>query len=103
MKPQLYRRNAFWLVLSLILVAVGIVEASLMAAYASTLTINPATAYCLLHEFVKLQPGDVVIQNGGSSMVGQAVIQMARDMGLRTINISRFERLVKGAFIVTSM
>jgi hypothetical protein len=32
------------------------------AAYAATLTINPTTAYCLLREFEKLQPGDVIIQ-----------------------------------------
>lgn len=59
------------------------------AAYAATLTINPATAYCLLREFEQLSPGDVVIQNGANSMVGQAVVQMARDMGLRTINVVR--------------
>lgn len=62
------------------------------AAYAATLTINPATAYCMLREFEKLSPGDIVIQNGGNSMVGQAVIQLAREMGLRTINVVRTQR-----------
>lgn len=62
------------------------------AAYASTLTINPATAYCLLREFETLKPGDVIIQNGANSMVGLAVIQMARDMGVKTINVVRQHR-----------
>lgn len=33
--------------------------------------------------------GDVIIQNGANSMVGQAVVQMAREMGVRTINVVR--------------
>jgi mitochondrial enoyl-[acyl-carrier protein] reductase / trans-2-enoyl-CoA reductase len=62
------------------------------AAYASTLAINPATAYCLLREFVKLSPGDWIIQNGANSMVGLAVVQMAREMGIKTINVVRSDR-----------
>lgn len=37
---------------------------------------NPPTAYRLLKDFVKLNPGDVVIQNGATSTVGRAVIQV---------------------------
>ena len=62
------------------------------AAYAATLTINPATAYRLLRDFAKLQPGDVIIQNGANSMVGLAVVQMAREMGIKTINVVRANR-----------
>lgn len=62
------------------------------AAYASTLAINPSTAYRLLRDFEKLSPGDVVIQNGANSMVGLAVVQMAKLMGLRTVNIIRSDR-----------
>ena len=65
------------------------------APYAATLTINPATAYCLLREFENLKPGDVIIQNGANSMVGQAVVQMARDMGVKTINVVRQHRFVQ--------
>eukprot|EP01080_Neovahlkampfia_damariscottae_P002418 gene2418-2882_t len=57
--------------------------------YASIIGVNPCTAYRLLHDFVNLQPGDVVIQNGGSSMVGHAVVQIAKSMGLKTISIIR--------------
>ena len=59
------------------------------AISAATLSVNPCTAYRMLHDFAALQPGDVVIQNGANSGVGQAVIQVARKMGLRTVNIVR--------------
>jgi mitochondrial enoyl-[acyl-carrier protein] reductase / trans-2-enoyl-CoA reductase len=62
------------------------------AAYAATLSVNPATAYRLLRDFAKLKPGDVIIQNGANSMVGLAVIQMAKSMGIKTINIIRSDR-----------
>lgn len=60
--------------------------------YAATLSVNPSTAYRLLRDFGHLRPGDVLMQNGANSMVGLAVIQMARLMGLRTVNIVRSDR-----------
>ncbi|KAK9862340.1 hypothetical protein WJX84_003421 [Apatococcus fuscideae] len=56
---------------------------------AATLTINPPTALRLLEDFVDLHPGDVVIQNGASSTVGQMVMQLAAAKGLRTVNLIR--------------
>ena len=56
---------------------------------AATLLVNPPTAYRMLVDFVKLSPGDYVIQNGANSGVGQAVIQMAAQMSLHTINVIR--------------
>ena len=61
-------------------------------AYAATGAVNPCTAYRMLRDFASLQPGDVVIQNGANSMVGLAVIQMAREMGVKTINVVRSDR-----------
>lgn len=58
-------------------------------AYAATLSVNPSTAYRLLADFESLSPGDVIIQNGANSMVGLAVIQMAREKGIKTINVIR--------------
>jgi trans-2-enoyl-CoA reductase len=63
-------------------------------AYAATLMVNPGTAYRLLRDFAALKPGDVIIQNGANSMVGLAVVQMAREMGVKTINIIRSDRCV---------
>lgn len=57
--------------------------------YAATLSVNPCTAYRLLSDFGSLQKGDVVIQNGANGAVGQAVVQIAKARGLRTINIVR--------------
>ena len=62
------------------------------AAYAATLSVNPATAYRLLRDFAALKPGDVVMQNGANSMVGLSVVQMAREMGVKTVNIVRSDR-----------
>ncbi|XP_036600618.1 enoyl-[acyl-carrier-protein] reductase, mitochondrial isoform X2 [Trichosurus vulpecula] len=56
---------------------------------AATLSINPCTAYRMLSDFEQLRPGDSVIQNAANSGVGQAVIQIAAALGLRTINIVR--------------
>ena len=43
----------------------------------------------MLKDFENLKEGDVVIQNAANSSVGQAVIQIAKELGLRTINIVR--------------
>lgn len=56
---------------------------------AATFTVNPATAYRMLKNFVKLKSGDVVIQNGGNSACGQYVIQLCHNWGIKTVNIVR--------------
>ncbi|XP_051510813.1 enoyl-[acyl-carrier-protein] reductase, mitochondrial-like isoform X2 [Myxocyprinus asiaticus] len=56
---------------------------------AATVFVNPCTAYRMLHDFQTLSPGCTVIQNGSNSAVGQAVIQIAAALGLKTINIIR--------------
>lgn len=56
---------------------------------AATIIINPATAFRMLRDFVQLSPGDTVIQNGGNSAVGQAVIQLCKIWNLRSVNVVR--------------
>ena len=56
---------------------------------AATLAVNPCTAYRMLKDFENLQAGDVVIQSGGNSAVGQALIQIAKDLGVQTVSIIR--------------
>ena len=56
---------------------------------AATLAVNPCTAYRMLKDFEKLENGDVVLQNGANSAVGQCVIQLAKQFGFRTVNIVR--------------
>jgi NADPH:quinone reductase-like Zn-dependent oxidoreductase len=55
--------------------------------------LNPMTAWRLLHDFEYLKPGDWIIQNAANSAVGLAVIQLARHLGVRTVNVVRREEL----------
>jgi len=56
--------------------------------YAATLS-SPSTAIRLLEDFVSLQSGDVIVQNGANSMVGSAIFQIANARGIKSINIIR--------------
>lgn len=71
-----------------------LVDSAVPVEQAAVSFINPPTAYCLLHKVVDLQAGDWVVQNAGNSAVGLSVIQMAKAMGLKTINQVRREELV---------
>lgn len=65
------------------------VEKDIPVLGAATLMVNPCTAYRMLKDYVHLRSGDVVIQNGANSAVGQAIIQLAREWDLVTVNIVR--------------
>ncbi len=60
----------------------------------SMLKVNPLTAWCMLTQFLDLPQGSWVIQNAGNSGVGTCVIQIAKLLGLRTINLVRREELI---------
>jgi mitochondrial enoyl-[acyl-carrier protein] reductase / trans-2-enoyl-CoA reductase len=62
---------------------------------AAMLKVNPATAWCLLHDFAPLRPGDWIVQNAGNSAVARCVIQLARDLGIRTISFLRRQELAE--------
>jgi trans-2-enoyl-CoA reductase len=61
---------------------------------AAMLKINPLTAWRLLHDYVDLQKGDWVIQNAANSAAGCDVIQIAHELGYRTVNIIRRAELI---------
>lgn len=63
------------------------VELALLAA-------NPPTALLMLESFADLQRGDWVIQNAANSSVGVSLIQIAKTMKLRTVNIVRRHQLI---------
>ena len=65
------------------------IPAGLDLAQAAMLRINPATAQLLLEDHVALQPGDWVIQNVANSAVGRHLIVLAKQRGVRTVNIVR--------------
>ncbi|XP_020422360.1 probable trans-2-enoyl-CoA reductase, mitochondrial isoform X3 [Prunus persica] len=57
--------------------------------YAATITVNPLTALRMLEDFVTLNKGDAIVQNGATSIVGQCIIQLAHHRGIHNINIIR--------------
>jgi trans-2-enoyl-CoA reductase len=61
---------------------------------AAMLKINPITAWRMLHDFVRLEPGDWIIQNAANSAAGRAVIALARELGFRTLNVVRRAELI---------
>lgn len=55
---------------------------------------NPPSAALLLSEYVALRPREWVVQNGGNSGVGRALIAIAKQRGLRTISLVRRPELI---------
>lgn len=56
---------------------------------ASTLLVNPLSAYLMLTHFLKLQKGDWFIQNGGNSAVGKYASQIGKILGFKSISVIR--------------
>ena len=79
-----WREEGNWPVQSLVAVPGGI-----DARQACVLRVNPPTAWCLLHNFVELCPGDWIAQNAATSAVGRAVIEIAKSKGWKTLNVVR--------------
>lgn len=62
--------------------------------FAAMSRVNPPTAWRLLRD-AYISPGEWVVQNGANSSVGLFVIEMARHLGLKTLNVVRRPELVK--------
>lgn len=60
----------------------------------SMLTVNPLTAHLLLTMFVDLKPGDYIVQSAANSAVGEYIIQLAKQRGLKSVNLVRRESLI---------
>ena len=71
-----------------------VVPAGIKPMDAAMLKINPMTAWRLLHDYVDLARGDWVIQNAANSAAGRAVIQIAHELGYKTVNIVRRAELI---------
>jgi trans-2-enoyl-CoA reductase len=65
------------------------VPAGLDPLQAAMLRVNPATAWRLLTGFGQPPAGSWVVQNAANSGVGRCVIQVARELGIRTVNFIR--------------
>src|SRR5881296_3781164 len=71
-----------------------VVPAGIKPVHAAMLKINPMTAWRLLHDYVDLARGDWLIQNAANSAAGRAVIQIAHELGYKTVNVVRRAELV---------
>ena len=59
----------------------------------SMTVVNPLTALLMLNLFTDLEEGDWVVQSAANSAVGSYVIQLAKQRGIKTINVVRREGL----------
>ena len=71
-----------------------VVPAGIEPVHAAMLKINPMTAWRLLHDYVDLKKGDWLIQNAANSAAGRAVIQIAGELGYKTVNVVRRAELI---------
>jgi mitochondrial enoyl-[acyl-carrier protein] reductase / trans-2-enoyl-CoA reductase len=71
-----------------------VVPTGIKPVHAAMLKINPMTAWRLLHDYVDLARGDWLIQNAANSAAGRAVIQIARELGYKTVNVVRRSELI---------
>jgi len=71
-----------------------VVPAGIEPVQAAMLKINPMTAWRLLHDYVDLARGDWLIQNAANSAAGRAVIQIAHELGYKTVNVVRRSELI---------
>lgn len=62
---------------------------------AAMLKVNPLTALRIIEGFEHLTEGDYLIQNAANSGVGQCVIQIAKLLGIKTINLVRREEVMQ--------
>jgi trans-2-enoyl-CoA reductase len=67
------------------------IDPDLDLAQAAMLRVNPPTAWRLLTGYLQLPQGSWVAQNAANSGVGLALIQLAKALGLRTVNAVRTE------------
>ena len=71
----------------------------------SMTAINPLTALLLLTSYVDVKKGDWIVQSASNSAVGGYVIQLAKQRGIKTVNVVRRKGLAedlmsKGADVV---
>lgn len=60
----------------------------------SLMPINGATSYVMMTRVVDLKPGEWVLQNAANSSCGRFNISIAKQLGLKTVNVVRREELI---------
>lgn len=64
-----------------------------MLAQLSMASVNPMAAHLMLESYVDLKEGDWIVQSASNSAVGSYLIQLAKQQGIKTINVVRREGL----------
>jgi NADPH2:quinone reductase len=67
------------------------VSSSISIEQAATFFVNPATAWVMTREVLKVPQGQWLIQTAAGSALGRMIIRLGRDRGFRTFNIVRRE------------
>ena len=62
---------------------------------ASMLKVNPATAYLMLNNYIRIDKGDYIIQNASNSGVGNYIIQLCKHYNINTVNLIRRKSLTE--------
>ncbi|KAF2216893.1 hypothetical protein CERZMDRAFT_32911 [Cercospora zeae-maydis SCOH1-5] len=71
--------------------------------FAAILRVSVMPAYFLVEDMATLRPGEYIIQNAGTSVVAQMVIQFAHRRGLKTINVIRDRDQADAIMIQTAL
>ncbi|MFL3655781.1 MAG: zinc-dependent alcohol dehydrogenase family protein [Halioglobus sp.] len=61
----------------------------------SMTAVNPLTAFLMLASFVDLNEGDWIVHSAANSAVGGYIIQLAKQRGIKTVNVVRREGLAE--------
>lgn len=65
------------------------VSASLSVDQAATFFVNPATAWVMTREVLKVPQGQWLLQTAAGSALGRMIVRLGRQCGFRTLNIVR--------------
>lgn len=64
------------------------------AVQLSLMAVNGMTAVILLEDFGTFAPGDWILQNGANSNCGRYLIVLAKERGIRTVNVVRRPEMI---------
>jgi NADPH2:quinone reductase len=67
------------------------ISSSLSVEQAATFFVNPATAWVMTREVLKVPQGEWLVQTAAASSLGKMIVRLGRHCGFRTLNIVRRE------------
>ncbi len=67
------------------------ISSGLSVEQAATFFVNPATAWVMTREVLRVPPGQWLVQTAAGSALGRMIIRLGKETGFRTFNIVRRE------------